>query len=328
MIPLLVCGDSFLHRRFATLDVGSNSTVLLIIEITRSGALVLVDRADITQLGQGVRSTGKLSPEALQRTLTQLAEYQSQVVSLGAEWVGAVATAAVRDAANGHEFIAQVRAMGIALQIISGDEEAALSLLSVLFEQPLKQAFMIDIGGGSTEYALALEAQAASRISLPLGAVHLTERFLTSDPPSLTQRRALQEMIVSELHKLPPIFHTTKAPLLSACGTVTTACAVQLELLKYEGALVHQQHLSSHQVENMLERLMALPVNLRGQVAGLDSKRAKTMIAGLMILLESMRALGKEQLTVLNRGIRYGLLWRSLSRLGIVEDAAFSAHSF
>lgn len=311
--------------RFATIDVGTN-TVLLLVAERRGGRLVsVVERAEITRLGRGVDATGRLAPEAIAETARVLAAYAEEARRLGAERIACVATSAARDAANGAEFFAAVRAAaGLVPEVVSGDEEARLVYRSAWRDfgangtPPLPAGAalaVLDVGGGSTEFTFGTGPSPAGRTSLRIGAVRLTERHLRHDPPAPGELAAIRTDARAALETLPAAARTlgAGARLVAVAGTVTTLSAVAQALATYDGARVHGALLSSDEVEALALRLAALPVAARAALPGMEPKRADVIVAGCVIVLEAMRATGFDLLTVSDRGVRWGLLEDDLS---------------
>jgi exopolyphosphatase/guanosine-5'-triphosphate,3'-diphosphate pyrophosphatase len=297
-------------KRYAAIDVGTNSVLLLVAERRPDGRLVAVEeRAEITRLGRGVDATRRLDPEAIEETLRVLEAYAKDARELGAEDVVVSATSAARDASNGREFLDGARARaGVTVEIISGDEEARLSFASAWADfgagAPL---VVLDIGGGSTEFIFGdAGGQLGWRKSFDVGSVRLTERLLAGDPPTadeLGRARALLAETFAGLPATPP-----GARLVGVAGTVTTLLAVARTVEPYDAALVHGATLSRDDVAHTVSRLAALPVRLRRTIPGLQPKRADVIVAGGLVLEAAMDALRVAEVVVSDRGLRWGLL--------------------
>lgn len=312
-------------ERLASIDVGTN-TVLLLVAERRAGALApVVERAEITRLGRGVDASGRLAPDAIRDTVRVLAAFASEARALGAASIRCVATSAARDAANGAEFFDAARAAaGLAPEVISGEEEARLVYRSAWRDfgpagrPPLPGGatlVVLDVGGGSTEVTLGDGPAPRSRTSLQIGAVRLTERHVRGDPPSASERTALRAAARAAFATLPADARSERlraAPaggrLVGVAGTVTTLSAVAQALVPYDGARVHGASLSLAEAETLFARLAALPVQVRAALPGMEPKRADVILAGCAIVVEAMRATGFDSLTVSDRGVRWGLL--------------------
>jgi exopolyphosphatase/guanosine-5'-triphosphate,3'-diphosphate pyrophosphatase len=308
--------------RFATIDIGTNSVLLLVAERRPDGGFAPVaEEAEITRLGRGVDQSHVLSEQGMADTLLVLERYAATARTLGAEGIAVTATSAARDAHNGAAFLAEAkRRTGLTLEIISGDAEARLSYLAVeeLYGGPGRALVVLDIGGGSTELIYGASASAtvgdsgtspdpvAFRRSFDVGAVRLTERFVHGDPvPESEQSAVLSHLraTFAEAPEPPPGF-----ALVGVAGTVTTLFAVEHALATYDAARVEGQTLTLSQVRALRARLCATPLSERRTLPGLQPKRADVICAGAMILESAMARLGAEQVTVSDRGVRWGLL--------------------
>jgi exopolyphosphatase / guanosine-5'-triphosphate,3'-diphosphate pyrophosphatase len=250
--------------RVAAVDLGTNSTRLLVADVRDEQVDELLRDAVVTRLGEGVDADRRLRPEAAARVHAVLARYRGEADRLGATQSLAVATSAVRDAANGPAFLAAVeREHGFATRLLSGGEEAELTLLGAGVTD--EGTLLIDIGGGSTELVAG-----SFRASLDIGSVRLTERFLHGDPPEPAELRSAAELVRSLLPDLRP------SAAVGVAGTVA-----QLRLLL--------GRLTPDAVERELARLAALSLAERRQVPGLEPERAYAIVAGALIVAECLR---------------------------------------
>lgn len=303
--------------RYATIDIGTNTAMLLIAE-PRDGALhPVLDLAEITRLGRGVAATGRLDPGSAQRAREVLADFARQLRAHHVDGVAAVGTAALRDAADGPSFCQEAeRLLGVPLQIIPGGEEARLVALSVARSFPGEGPRVIfDIGGGSTEIIL-LEGEALRGLeSYPVGSVRLWERFLQRDPPRPDEcaeaRRAVLEAIHTLRFSLPP--GLTPDRVFATAGTATTLRAVDGGIHPYDPAQVHGSVLGAARVEALLETFLAVPTQARAQLPGLPAGRADVIVAGAVIFLAVLERLQAPGATISDHGLRHGLWW---SRFG------------
>lgn len=312
-----------LSRKIAALDVGSNTVLMLVVEAAaQAGVRTLLDVARITRLGRGVDQSGMLDAEAARRTLDTIVEFVAEARALGAETVAAVATSALRDARDGGEFAERVRnRAGIDLDVISGATEAELSHLAVvrgLHLDPAGRILIADIGGGSTELIYAEPGRKLAAVSLQAGSVRLTERIIRHDPPTAEERAALGAEVDAALAGLG--WNCRPETLVGIAGTVTTVCAVALEMETYDHARVHGRVLSRAEVSRTLERFGELPLAERKRLKGLAEGRADVIFAGAMILNRIMERFGAERVVVSDQGVRWGLLWREIDRLGGAQD--------
>jgi exopolyphosphatase/guanosine-5'-triphosphate,3'-diphosphate pyrophosphatase len=304
------------HRmKLAAFDVGTNTVLMLAVEFDHGRApRVLADRSRITRLGRGVDRGGALDPESAARTLDAIVEFAREASALGVERIVGVATAALRDARDGRDFIAEVRKRAdVPLDIITGDAEAELSYLAVkrgLAIEPQARLLIADIGGGSTELIAAEPGRELAKRSLQIGSVRLTERFMRSDPPQEPELDAIVRTVDEALERLGWQF--TPDRLIGIAGTVTTICAVALGLESYDHAVVHGRELSLDEVHATLRRFISMPLNDRKKLPGLHEARADVIIAGTIILDRVMEYFKANSVTVSDQGVRWGLVWREL----------------
>jgi exopolyphosphatase/guanosine-5'-triphosphate,3'-diphosphate pyrophosphatase len=281
----------------AVVDIGTNTTRLLVAEREDGEVVELERRTTITGLGQGVDATGRLADDAMDRVAEAIAVYREVIDRLGAEQVVAVATSAMRDAENGPAFRDYLKERyGVDARTISGDEEARLTFLGATAgRNDDRETVVIDIGGGSTEYVVGQAGHDPSfHLSTQMGTVRHTERFLHSDPPTGDALQALAE----DVRRTVPDVHPEHA--IAVAGTATSLAAI-------DGAdEVHGYRLGLATCERIAARLAAMPVDERRKVEGLHPDRAPTIVAGAVILTESIRSLGLDQVEVSDRDILHG----------------------
>jgi exopolyphosphatase / guanosine-5'-triphosphate,3'-diphosphate pyrophosphatase len=295
----------------AVIDMGSNSTRLLVADVSDGTVRELTRETRITRLAQGVDATGRLADEAVDRVLAALADYRAEIDRLGAERITAVATSAVRDAANGQEFLASLRErFGFDAQILSGDEEARLTFLGATAARPAggEPVLVLDIGGGSTEFVVGAPGQAPGfHVSAQAGAVRQTERHVTDDPPPREDLRALADEVSAIIaDAVPADVRASTASGIAVAGTATSVAAIDQELDPYDPERVHGYELQLGACERILARLAAMPEDDRRQVKGLHPDRAPTIVAGVVILIESMRAFGLEAMETSEADLLHG----------------------
>jgi exopolyphosphatase/guanosine-5'-triphosphate,3'-diphosphate pyrophosphatase len=294
-------------RRVAVIDIGSNSTRLLVADVSDGRVAPIERRSIVTRLGRGVDLSGRLAAEAIEAVCAAVDPYVATLQELGAEAVDAVATSAVRDAENGSAFIAELRErFALSARVLDGDEEARLTYLGATSEHsPEVPTLVLDIGGGSTEMVVGKGRDAAWHSSLQAGVVRHTERHLVADPPRAVELEAL----AADLRGLIETA-TADAPRAEAgiavAGTPTSLAAIELELDPYDPKLVHGHVLEMRSIQRMLSRLAAVPLAERREIRGLHADRAPTILAGVVILVETMRAFALDQITVSEHDILYG----------------------
>src|ERR671924_1399507 len=281
--------------RLAIVDIGTNSTRLLVAEVTDGSVAELDRRSAVTRMGRGVDTSGKLSAEAIEDVCATVAEYIDAYRALAADRVVAIATSAVRDAENSAAFMAELRErFALDARILNGTEEAWLTYLGACADRPsIDNALVIDIGGGSTELVIGSDDEVAFHASLQAGTVRHTERHLLDDPPSTEQLETLsadvRSLLDAELSG-EAIAHASKG--IAVAGTPTSLAAIDQELDPYNPELVHGYRLSLESIQRMLSMLAARPLEERLQGTGLHPGRAPTIVAGGVILIQGMRAFG------------------------------------
>lgn len=299
-------------QRIAVADLGTNSTRLLVASVGADGSLEeVVRRTQVTRLGEGVDARGRLAEDAMERVFATLSGYTELAEEHGADRRVAVATSAVRDADNGEEFEHGVRERcGFDIRTISGDEEARLTFLGATAgRNAAEPTLVVDIGGGSTEYVVGHPGEAPGfHVSTRLGSVRQTERHFSSDPPDAEQLEALaaaaREIIVAET---PAEVRDGVIEGIAVAGTATTLAAIDQALEPYDPARTHGFSLGLPNCELILERLARISVEERRRVAGLHPDRAPTIVAGAVILVESMRAFGLESMEASEADILHGV---------------------
>jgi exopolyphosphatase/guanosine-5'-triphosphate,3'-diphosphate pyrophosphatase len=298
--------------RVAVLDIGTNSTRLLIADVDPSSGTVeeLLRRSEVTRLGDGVDSGGSLSDEAIARVVHTLADYRAAIDSHGCQAKLAVLTSAVRDASNGAEFAARVRdEFGLDARVLSGSEEAQLTFLGAMSGRPAptEPTVVIDIGGGSTEFVVGSGHAADFHVSLPAGVVRMSERHIHSDPPALTQLQSLAaDARTTFLEGLPSEVRAPVRRGIAVAGTATSAASIDQELDPYDPSRVHGYPLLLATVEMLLARLADMSEARRRTVVGLNPDRAPTIVAGMILLGEALRAFALEEVEVSEHDILHG----------------------
>jgi exopolyphosphatase/guanosine-5'-triphosphate,3'-diphosphate pyrophosphatase len=284
--------------RVAAVDIGTNTTRLLVADVDQGRVETVVRREAITRLGEKVDRRRILLPTAIARVRNVLVDYRREAGLLRAERVLAVGTSAVRDADNGEAFLGEVQwSYGFTTRLLSGTEEAAMTLAGVASDGPLApRTLVVDIGGGSTELVVVDGARVESAVSTEAGSVRLTERFLVSDPP------LGEELAACEAHVRALLPRLAVENAIGVAGTVATAAKIERG-----GALsVHGDRLTRETIAAMLDRLAALPLAERERVHGLASARAPVIVAGLLVLSEVLGYYGVPGLTVSERDLLDG----------------------
>jgi len=289
-------------RRVAAVDLGSNSTRLLVADVDGEQLEEVARRLVITRLGEGVDARRRLLPVPITRVRNCLSDFRRELESLGAERTLAIATSAVRDAENGEAFLGEVEwSYGFVTRLLDGRSEAAMMARGVLAGRPVDgEVLLVDIGGGSTELVLTVAGEAVASESVDLGCVRVTERFLGADPPSPSDLAAAAGHVRSVL----PAVAAKRA--IGVAGTVTTLATLDLGDEEYDPTRTHGHRIARASVDAWLERLAAMTNEERLRVPGIEPGRAPVIVAGLVVLREIMDAYDLPEIEVSERDILHG----------------------
>jgi exopolyphosphatase / guanosine-5'-triphosphate,3'-diphosphate pyrophosphatase len=297
--------------RVAVVDIGTNTTRVLVADVDNNQVHELARRTTVTRLGEGVDATGRLADTAIDRVTTVLDSYKETIDELGPERTIALATSATRDAANGDEFRQLLHdRYGLDAHIIPGDEEARLTFLGATHarDDETHPLVVIDIGGGSTEFVVGRSHHDPDfRVSTQAGSVRQTERHLPDDPPTAEQLRTLREAVKEIIAAaIPQQVRATVTGAIAVAGTATSLAAIDQGLDPYDPEKVNGYKLTLRANEHMLAELASIPLSRRKQITGLHPDRAPTIIAGAAILVESMHVFGLDQVEVSEADILHG----------------------
>jgi exopolyphosphatase/guanosine-5'-triphosphate,3'-diphosphate pyrophosphatase len=297
--------------RVAVVDIGTNSTRLLVADVSPQGALTQLHRESIvTRLGEGVDASGRLGDVPMQRVFATLGRYRAKIEELRVSATTAVLTSAVRDAANGAEFMQAVRdGFGLDARTIDGGEEAALTFAGATSERPDdgREVVVVDIGGGSTEFVTGRDGEVDFHVSTQAGVVRQTERHLHDDPPAPEGLQALAAEVREIVqHAVPQPLRARVQAGIAVAGTATSCAAIELELDPYDPARVHGHVLQLATCEMLLARLALMSNDERREVVGLHPDRAPMIVAGLAMLVEILRAFDLEEIEVSEHDILRG----------------------
>ncbi len=313
-------------KRFAVIDVGTNSVKFHIGERHADrGWSTIVDRAEVTRLGEGLDETGTLAKAAVERTVAAIAAMSDEAGNNGVEAIAAVGTAGLRLAPNRADLVDAVRdRSGVEVEVISGEEEARLAYLGVQSGLALGSASLVvfDTGGGSSQFTFGHGEQIDERFSVNVGAARFTERYGLGGVVSDEILAQALDAIAADLARLDG--HHAPELLVGMGGAVTNLTAVQHGLAEYDAAIVQGAVLDIAEVERQIELYRARTADQRREIVGLQPKRAEVILAGACIVRTVMRKLERESLTVSDRGLRHGLLLERFadqvgSRTGMME---------
>jgi exopolyphosphatase/guanosine-5'-triphosphate,3'-diphosphate pyrophosphatase len=304
----------FSVKNVASIDIGTNTILLLIAAVDKGRINPLSEMETVVRLGEGVHEHGILSKEAMERGLQTLSQYLEQCQAMKAHEVFAVGTSALREAKNSEVFLRLVKEkLNLSIDVISGEEEAHLSFLAVArdLQESGEPLMVVDIGGGSTEFILGKDDQIRQWISLPLGSVRFTERFLRSDPVQEEEWQKMERNILESLIDIPH----SPGPLLMVAvgGTATTLAAVGQGLREFVIEKIHHFILKKGTLRNQLLLYRSKTIEERKKIPGLPLARADVILAGAAILYLTMEELHCPTVLISCHGVRYGLLYRKLN---------------
>ena len=311
-------------RRIAAIDIGSNSVRQIVADVTAEGGITVIDEMKAApRLGADLERTGLLGTQSMERAAEAIGRMATLARQLGAQRIDAVATSAVRDAGNATQFIARVRQeAGIQVRVIDGADEARLSYLSALahFDLGVGRTVVMDIGGGSLELALAADGVLDDLISLPFGALRMTERFLDGRPT----RKGLSKLrrdVKDGLRDVLPRRDWRGAKLIGSGGTFTNLAGIHLSRRGMDAARnVHATAVPRTEVEHILDLLAEMPPEDRRALPGLNPERADIIVAGLAVAAEVLARLEARDVHVSRYGIREGLLLEAARVVPVIAD--------
>lgn len=302
--------------RVAAIDCGTNSIRILIADIDGNNFREIVRDMEIVRLGQGVDQTGQFHPDAIARTLAAVDKFAAEIAKRGVEKIRFCATSATRDATNRHLFVDGVRErLGIELEVISGDEEAALSFAGAIKDlDPSNGPFLVvDIGGGSTEFVFGTSTVEAAR-SVNIGCVRMSERHFASDPATPEQIESARTDIQAAIAQAAAVVPITKAKtLVAVAGTATTVAAAALELPKYDRYSIHLARISAQQTHDAATMFASKTREQRISLGYMHPGRVDVIAAGSLVLSEIMKATGATEFVASESDILDGMAF-SLAR--------------
>jgi exopolyphosphatase / guanosine-5'-triphosphate,3'-diphosphate pyrophosphatase len=295
--------------RVAVVDIGTNSTRLLVADVGDGRLQEVTRRSTVTRLGRGVDTSAQLSAEAIEDVCFVVGKYIQLYSELEADRVVAIATSAVRDASNSQMFLAELRErFALDARILNGAEEAGLTYAGASAERPAgERTLVVDIGGGSTELIVGDGPEVGFYASLQAGTVRHTERYLKTDPAEPAQLEDLAADVrglIDEALEGAALAQANDG--IAVAGTPTSLAAIDQDLEPYDPERVHGYRLSLDSIQHMLSALAAKPLAERLQVRGLQPGRAATIVAGVVILIQAMRAFGLNEIEVSEHDILWG----------------------
>ncbi len=302
--------------KYASIDIGTNAIKFYLVEKSECGDWkVILDKAEVTRLGEGLNQANKISAIAMNRNMAVLGEMIDIARREGADEVLAVGTMVLRTASNARDFIRQVyKKFGLKIEVIPGEEEARLSFLAVTTNLNVSndRFIIFDIGGGSTEFISGQNHHMEQRSSVNIGVVRLTEEILQSDPVTESEFNMSKKAIESAFQSVAIPNRLNK--LIGVGATLTTLGAMKHEMGVYNPAIIHGSHLTLSDVEGLILLLKSRTIAERKRIVGLEPKRADVILAGAMMVQAVMKMTGMDLVMISDRGVRHGLL---IDRFGI-----------
>ena len=304
--------------RKAVIDIGTNSIKLYVAELGPDGSLAtVIDKNNIARLGEGMDEERTLQQEAIRRNAEAVAEFADLAKSNGAGEIVAVGTMALRTAKNAKDFIDAVRDLsGIEVRVIPGEEEAEFAYLAVLsgISARVARLAVCDVGGGSTEFIFGGQAGIDRRFSINLGAVKVSADYLSSDPPSSKEVEDAISYVLDVLKENGVNDNMPVDKLVGIGGTITSMGAVKFKMEKYDPDVIQGSILTRDDVDSLIALFRSVPLDERRSIIGLQPKRAEVIIGGACIVRGIMESLGTDELTMSDRGLRHGLMFRLFQR--------------
>jgi exopolyphosphatase/guanosine-5'-triphosphate,3'-diphosphate pyrophosphatase len=298
--------------RVAAIDCGTNSIRLLIADIEGNSFREVLRTMEIVRLGQGVDKTGEFHPDAIARTLAAVDLFAAEIARKGVQKIRFCATSATRDATNRHLFIDGVKErLGIEPEVISGEEEAALSFAGAIQDLPLEDGpfLVIDIGGGSTEFVYGQSSVEFAK-SVNIGCVRMSERHFTQDPAGAQEIEAARSDIQEAIKIAASIVPITKAKtLIAVAGTATTVAAAALDLSEYDRHSIHLSRISAEKTHIASQRFLSMNREERLALGYMHPGRVDVIAAGSLVLSEIMKATGAKEFVACESDILDGMAW-------------------
>lgn len=303
-------------KRIGIIDIGSNSIKFFVGEKREDGTIAtIIDENDIARLGEGLKDTGRISDEALERNAQSVAAFAAKAKENGAEQIISIGTMALRTASNSADFVKRVKELcDVDVQIIPGEEEARLSYLAILSGMPVPDGDLIifDTGGGSTEFIFGKGTELVKCFSVNLGAIRITEKFFADDPVAEGSVEAAIRQIDEEFAAAGVEGRPVK--LVGMGGTVTSMGAVKHKMVVYDPDVIQGSALTRADIAEQIREYSARTIEQRRELPGLQPKRAEVILAGACILQDIIDHLGVDELTISDRGVRHGLAFDVFSK--------------
>lgn len=308
----------------AIIDLGSNSGRVVVLRIDPTGYLdILADGRSPLRLARDVGNGGRLSAEAIQRTVDALKDFQAIAAGTRAGKTIAVATSAIRESKNADELLERILVeSGLAVRVIDGEEEARYAFLGAIHGVPVEHGMVLDIGGGSIELTRFRDRELVESWTLPLGALRLSDRFLTSDPPNKGQVEALREYVHQALAKADAPALQADEQVIGTGGTIRNLAKMDRNARRYPIPRLHGYVLTRRRVQELSELLISRPLARRGGISGLNADRADSIVGGVLGAESTMDALGADAMIVSGQGLREGLAYDAIEKVPLPAEEA------
>ncbi len=293
--------------RIGVIDLGSYSVRLSVADVEGEKIKIVREKGYLTSLIEGLEGNGILRSDRVKETLEVLEKFRDEAEGLGCERVEVIGTEALRRAKNSSDFIEEVkRRTGLEVKVITPEKEGRLAFIAVAYSLKPKGKFLVvDQGGGSTEFVFGEGIKAERVVSVPMGIVSLTERFIKKDPPTDEELRRLREFVKGEVER---IVEDVDA-IVGLGGTITTVCALEMGILPYDPDYVHGREISLSAIEKWLGILAKIPYRERSKrFKQVEARRAKVIVSGIAMYAEILKVIGKDRLTVSDWGLKHGVL--------------------
>jgi len=313
-----VKSDPTSGERVASIDIGTNTILLLIAQVKEGRVIPLLEKETIVRLGEGVQKNTIILDAAMERGLETLEHYLKDCQAMEAARIFAAGTSVLREARNAGDFLKKAKEkLNLSIEIISGEEEAQLSYLAVsrdLGDQE-KTILVVDVGGGSTEFILGKGDRISYWNSLPMGSVRFTEQFLHSDPVRRDEWEEMKTETTKSLMDIPPF---PQPSLMTAVGgTATTLASVEQGLDQFVYEKIHHFVLKKEALKSQLDLYRSKPIEERKKIPGLFPARADVILAGGTLLYLAMEKFGYPSVLISCHGVRYGLIYKKISDCGL-----------
>jgi exopolyphosphatase / guanosine-5'-triphosphate,3'-diphosphate pyrophosphatase len=295
-------------RPFAIIDIGSNSGRMIVFRLSKGEHLdVIEDARAPLRLARALRDCDSLGPEAIERTLEALRDFRAVADGAGATRIVAVATSAVRDAADGGDLVARAARLGISLQIIDGNLETRLGFTGAVHDLPVVSGLTMDLGGGSVELGRFVDRSLQTTWSLPFGSLRASDRFLRHDPPTEKELRALRRALTDALDDAGVVELAKGETLIGIGGTMRNLAKVDRRRSDYPLPVIHGYELDGGRLDDLVTDLSSRTLDRRAQLAGLNPDRADTILGGAVVIQQVAQHVGASAIVVSSRGLREGL---------------------